>query len=147
MLTNIAFLVPGEPQGKGRARIGKIRGHSMMFPAEKTVAYEGLIAHAAAQVMRGAEPWRGPCAIEIDVVFSVPASYSAKKRKQCLAGAIRPTKKPDADNVLKACCDGINGVVWKDDAQAVCFTGNKRYGLTPGVFVRVAQLTNVSDAA
>ena len=47
MITNVAFVVPGEPQGKGRARVGKINGHARMFTPAKTVAYEGLIALAA----------------------------------------------------------------------------------------------------
>lgn len=140
MLTNIAFTVPGEPQGKGRARVGKIGGHARMFTPAKTVAYEGLIAHAAQQAMAGAELLAGPCAVEVDAVFAVPESWSQKKRALALANFLRPTKKPDGDNVLKAVCDGINGVVWKDDVQAVYSVIRKQYGPTPCVRVRVAKL-------
>lgn len=140
MLTNIAFTIPGEPQGKGRAKIVKIGGFSRMATPAKTVAYEGLVAHAAQQAMAGAPPFIGPMALEVDAVFSVPASWSQKKRAQALAHYIRPTKKPDADNVLKAICDGMNGVVWRDDVQAVYTVVRKQYGDTPGVWVRVAAL-------
>jgi Holliday junction resolvase RusA-like endonuclease len=136
----VAFVVPGEPQGKGRPRIGKVGAHARMFTPAKTVAYEGLVAHAAQQAMRGAVPFDRPCRIELDVLCTVPASWSAKKRAQALAGAIRPAKKPDADNVLKAVCDGINGVVWRDDVQVVEWAGRKLYAETPGLHVRVAAL-------
>jgi Holliday junction resolvase RusA-like endonuclease len=136
----IAFTVPGEPQGKGRPRIGKVGQHARMFTPAKTVAYEGLVAHAAQQAMRGAALFDQPCRIELDVLCTVPASWSGKKRAQALAGAIRPAKKPDADNVLKAVCDGLNGVVWRDDVQVVEWSGRKLYAETPGVHVRVACL-------
>lgn len=140
MITNIAFTVPGEPQGKGRAKIVKIGGFSRMATPAKTVAYEGLVAMAAQQAMRGGDPLACACAIEVECVFSLPKSMSKKHRIEALAGRMRPTKKPDGDNVLKAVCDGINGVVWKDDVQAVDSRVIKRYGETPGVHVRVAVL-------
>lgn len=140
MINAIAFTVPGEPQGKGRARVGTIGGKARMFTPSKTVAYEGLIAHAAAQAMRDLPLFDGPMAVEVDAVYSVPASWSKAKRERALAQYERPTKKPDADNVLKAVCDGINGVVWRDDVQAVYTVVRKQYGPTPGVHVRVAAL-------
>lgn len=143
MITNIAFTVPGEPQGKGRPRIGKVGAFSRMFTPAKTVAYEGLVAMAAQQAMRGAEPLAGPCAIEVEAVFAIPASFSKRNRAAALSGEVRPTKKPDIDNVLKAVADGINGVVWRDDVQAVDVRLLKRYGETPAVHVRVAALGDV----
>jgi Holliday junction resolvase RusA-like endonuclease len=111
-----------------------------MFTPTKTVAYEGLIAHAAQQAMAGAAPLEDACRLELDVICSVPASWSQRKQRQALEGSIRPTKKPDADNVLKAVCDGMNGVVWRDDVQAVDVLLRKRYGSTPCVRVLVATL-------
>lgn len=144
MITNVAFTVPGEPQGKGRPRIGKIGAHARMFTPPKTLAYEGLITHAAQLAMRGAAPLDGDCRLEVDIVCSVPASWSGKKRTQALAGGIRPAKKPDADNIVKAVCDGMNGVVWRDDVQAVEGSWRKVYGETPGLRVRVASLVGAA---
>ncbi len=135
---SVEFSVPGEPQGKGRAKIVKIGGFSRMATPEKTVAYEGLVAMAAQQAMAGAPPLEGACEIQITAVCSVPASWSAKKRAQALAGVLRPTKKPDADNITKAVCDGINGVVWADDVQAVDQRIRKVYGQVPRLVVTVA---------
>lgn len=139
-ITNVAFTVPGEPQGKGRAKIVKIGGLSRMATPEKTVAYEGLIALAAKQSMAGMPLLDGACAIDVTAVCSVPASWSKKKRAEALAGSLRPTKKPDGDNVLKAVCDGINGVVWADDVQAVDQRVRKVYGEAPELRVTVARI-------
>jgi len=136
----IRFVVPGEPQGKGRARVGRIGQHVRMFTPAKTAAYEGLVAHAAQSAMSGRALLVGACRIDLDVVCTVPASWSKRKQSEALHGLIRPTKKPDADNVLKAVCDGINGVVWADDTQAVDVTLRKRYGPVPGVWVFVAEV-------
>lgn len=141
MSAAITFSIPGEPQGKGRPRVGKIGGHARMFTPAKTVAYEGLIAHAAQQAMAGAAPLECACDVRISITVSVPASWSKKKAAAALLGEVLPTKKPDADNVVKAVFDGMNGVVWRDDVQAVDFAVRKRYGATPGVFVRVTPFT------
>lgn len=111
-----------------------------MFTPAKTVAYEGLIAMAAQRAMDGRALFDGPCAIFIDAVCSIPASWSLKKRAQALDGAIWPTKKPDADNITKAVCDGLNGVVWADDVQAVDQRIRKVYGPVPELRVTVARI-------
>ena len=138
--TNIAFTVPGEPQGKGRARIVRIGGFSRMATPAKTLAYEGLVAQLAQQAMGGHPLIEGPVAMECEILFSPPRSASKRARADMLAGVLRPTKKPDADNVLKAIWDGMNGVVWHDDVQAVDVRVLKRYAEVPGVLVRVARI-------
>lgn len=140
MLTNLAFVVPGEPQGKGRARVGKVGGHARMFTPAKTVAYEGLVALAAQSAIGAAVPFSGPLAVEIEAVHTVPASWSKKRRNDALCGDVHPTTKPDIDNIVKAIADGGNGVAWVDDKQIVRLATMKRYGETPGVWVRVAAL-------
>jgi Holliday junction resolvase RusA-like endonuclease len=133
----VSFFVPGQPQGKQRAKIVKIGGFSRMATPKKTVAYEGLVAHAAHAAMNGLAPIAGPVAVTIDIVCQVPASWSQRKQTDAIAGRILPTTKPDVDNVEKALFDGMNGVVWNDDVQVVRVTKGKRYGAAPGVTVEV----------
>jgi Holliday junction resolvase RusA-like endonuclease len=38
------------------------------------------------------------------------------------------TGKPDADNILKAVCDALNGIVWHDDSQVAFARVLKQYG-------------------
>ncbi len=136
----IAFTVPGVPQGKGRPRIGRRGEHSMLFAPATTVAYEGLIAHAAHHAMQGLAPMSCAVSLEIIATMPIPASWSAKKRQQAVNGALHPTTKPDIDNIVKAIGDGCNAVVWDDDKQIVKVLGVKRYGSTPGLWVSVEQV-------
>lgn len=137
-MTCIAFTVPGQPQGKGRARVSRLGAHARMFTPAKTVAYEGLVAQLAQQAMGGMGLLEGPCMVSMDIVCQVPLSWSQKKQSQALCGVLRPTTKPDVDNVEKAIFDGCNGVVWKDDVQVVDVRKSKRYGEVPGVSVVIS---------
>ncbi len=144
-LKPVSFVVPGEAVGKGRPRVSTIGGHARMFTPQKTANYETLIAMAAQQAMAGRELIGGPVLIEMKIMVSVAASWSKKKTAEALAGDVMPTKKPDADNVLKAICDGINGIVFKDDVQVVNVSLSKRFSETPGVSVRVVPLVGKSS--
>jgi Holliday junction resolvase RusA-like endonuclease len=135
--TPIAFTVPGPPHGKGRAKIVKIGGFSRMATPKATVAYEGLIALAAQEAMAGRPMLDGPVSAAIAIDCAVPASWSAKKQRAALAGNLMPTTKPDADNVVKAIFDGLNGVAFKDDVQVVDLRVRKRYSATPAVRVQL----------
>lgn len=133
----IEFKVPGAPQGKGRPRIGKVGAHARMFTPAATVAYEGLIAHAAQQAMQGRPLFDAAVGVTLFIDAAVPASWSQKKQRMALAGEVLPTTKPDADNVVKAVFDGLNGVLWRDDVLVVDLRVRKRYAATPCVRVEV----------
>lgn len=136
----LKFTVPGAPYGKGRPRIGKVGAHARMFTPEKTANYEGLITLCAHAAMAGHPPFTGAAQVQLEILCQVPASWSKKKQALALDSAIFPTTKPDADNVVKAIFDGMNGVVWRDDVQAVDLSVVKRYGAAPGVNVTVWEL-------
>ncbi|PTS84009.1 RusA family crossover junction endodeoxyribonuclease [Pseudomonas sp. HMWF032] len=143
-LKPVAFVVPGEPVGKGRPKTSARKvGDKVItrhYTPEKTANYEGLIAHAAHQAMAGRSLITGAVMVELFITVSVPQSWSKKRKLQALAGQIFPVKKPDKDNIIKAIYDGLNGVVWVDDVQAVDGRQRKRYGDVPGVQVRVIPL-------
>ena len=138
MLTNIAFIVPGEPQGKGRARVGRVGSHARLFTPPKTAAYENLVALAAQHAMGSGSPFSGPLAVEIEAVHTIPASWSKKRQQEAIGKPCQ--SKPDLDNIIKAIGDGANGIVWVDDKQIVQITAAKRYGARPEVRVRVATI-------
>lgn len=141
----IRFTVPGEPQGKGRARVGTIQGKARMFTPQKTVAYEGLIAVAAQSAMDGAALFTGPVMLEVTMYCPIRPSWSKKKQAQGLAGDIYPTSKPDADNCMKAVCDALNGVAWKDDTQVTDAHIRKRFSETPRVDVIITPLAKMAS--
>lgn len=134
---SVSFFVPGQPVGKGRPRAARRGRHIQLYTPEKTASYESLVATAAHGAMRGAEPIKGACHVDMDIRLMVPMSWSAKRRNQALEGLVFPTKKPDLDNILKAVFDAINGIVWEDDVQAVYVQAVKRYSAVPGVHVNV----------
>ncbi|QFY42969.1 RusA family crossover junction endodeoxyribonuclease [Candidatus Methylospira mobilis] len=151
----IAFTVPGEPTAKGRARSTKSGRH---YTPDKTARYENLVKIIASQAMSDAFPFTvsgvdefshkndierlftGAVILTFRAFFSVPESWSAKKKKSCLLGEIYPTKKPDIDNIEKALLDGMNGVVWRDDVQVVDVIKSKRFGSPARVEVEVTAL-------
>ena len=106
----LTFTVPGPVVGKGRPRVSTIAGHARMYTPAKTLAYEGLVAQIAQAAMAGQPLIDGPVRIELLIRCAVPASWSQKKQRMALAGELIPPP-PDADNVVKAICDGLNGVV------------------------------------
>lgn len=144
-LDELRFTVLGEPQGKGRARVGNIAGRARMFTPAKTVQYENLIALMAQDAMGGAEQFAGPVLLEVTMHCPVRASWSKKKQAQALAGEMYPTSKPDADNCLKAVCDALNGVAWKDDTQVTDVRMRKRFSETPRVEVIITPLAKLAS--
>lgn len=146
----IKFTVPGQPQGKARARTfynGNM-GRMQSVTPEKTVLYENLIKScyekkAEEDMIEGffnGEPVR----MSIEAVFDIPKSKSKKVKAQMYTGAILPTKKPDADNIAKVVCDALNGVAYKDDTQVCSLTVIKRYTTAeengPGVEISISKL-------
>ena len=59
-----------------------------------------------------------------------------------LKGKIRPTKKPDLDNISKVICDGIShqGRIWYDDSQVVSECIVKHYSRQPRVEVVISKV-------
>lgn len=142
-MQQIMFIVPGAPVGKGRPRVATRGGKfAQMYTPEKTANYEGLVAHVAHTAMAGRELMHCAVAVRLRIRLAVPASWSKKKQAAALAGEILPTKKPDADNVIKAVFDALNGVVWDDDVQACDISVSKRYAATPGVSVVITALNS-----
>ncbi|MCG9081143.1 RusA family crossover junction endodeoxyribonuclease [Laribacter hongkongensis] len=145
-MTIVRFEVPGTPVGKGRPKVSTRGGKfARMYTPEKTASYEALIALSARQAMGGRPLIDGPVDVSLMIRLAVPASWSKKKQAAALAGQVLPTKKPDADNVLKAVFDGMNGVVWVDDVQACGVVLRKRFAETPGVTVVVRQMGGDHD--
>ncbi len=120
--------------GKERVRITKT-GHA--YTPQRTVNYESLVALAAQEAMRGKDIVTGPVKLALVAAVPVAKSWPKKRREAALEGREMPTGKPDIDNMVKAIADGMNGVVWVDDAQIVTLAVQKVYSETPGVAVFV----------
>ena len=141
MNRKIEFFVPGAPVGKGRPRAARRGAGVVMFTPEKTAGYEALVAAAASNAMRAeAGPlFTGPLEAVLEMRIPIPASWSKAHKAAALAGTELPTSKPDIDNVAKAILDACNGVVFRDDAQAVMLVATKAFSDEPGVRVVIRE--------
>lgn len=139
-LRRVVFAIPGQPVAKGRPKFARQGSFVRTYTPEKTATYENLVKLFATQAMSGRPPIEGPVELWLDINLQIPASWSKKRQRDAAAGLVAATKKPDADNVLKAVKDGMNGIVWLDDAQAVEYRISKRYSTSPCVQVSVEQL-------
>lgn len=120
-----SFQIPGEPTGKGRPRMTTRGGRVRSFTPDKTASYEALAIAAYRDKHGGGRIIETPVRLQLVCRFAMPKSWSAKKRS-AMAGEWC-AKKPDADNVTKAVCDALNGVLWRDDAQVVSLSVEKRW--------------------
>lgn len=139
----VAFVIPGAPVGKGRPKFARRGNFVTTYTPEKTASYENLVKVKAEEAMAGRPVFEGAVSVVIWLYVTPPASWSQKKQRAALEGAIFPTSKPDVDNVVKGIFDACNDIVWRDDKQACDVTVRKRYATTARATVQVKELAQV----
>jgi Holliday junction resolvase RusA-like endonuclease len=135
----VNFMVEGTPVPKGRPRFARRGKFVSTYSPKTTVDYETKVAEAAQLAMGSSEPLETPVGAYIYITLPIPASYSKKRKQECLSGNERPTKKSDIDNYCKAVFDGMNGIVFLDDSQVVSLHSTKVYGTIGMVEVMVKE--------
>ena len=111
-LIGIKFTVYGKVQGKARPRFTR---QGRAYTPKNTVDYEGQIKQAYIAA--------GGTLISDTAPISICITACFKKAKTSKMDF--PTLKPDADNIAKIVCDGLNGVAYKDDNQITYLTVDK----------------------
>ena len=136
----IEFIVWGEPQGKERPRMTR-SGHA--YTPQKTRTYEAEVVAAFRRDCPNFIPWEKgiPLRVRIRAVYAMPQSASQTAKAKMLAGQKLPTKKPDADNCIKAITDALNAICYHDDSQIVDVKCVKEYGNEPRVEVTVKEIS------
>jgi Holliday junction resolvase RusA-like endonuclease len=133
----IEFEIPGEPQGKRRARFVRA-GHFIKSYAEpKCVSYETYIREMFCIAYPEFVPVEGQLAVEIKAFCGMPKSVSKKKRALMENGEIRPAKRPETDNIAKVILDALTGLAFKNDSQVTRLLVEKSYSDRPRVEVEV----------
>ena len=141
----ITFTIPGEPEGKGRPRFVRVGNAVRTFTPEKTRAYEDRVRLAYRSAAHGMRFGDKPVMLTVTAYYATPASAS-RKRQDALIG--KPcAKKPDADNVLKAIADALNGVAYDDDKQVAVSVVEKRWEHYGRVDVAITDCLPASAAA
>jgi Holliday junction resolvase RusA-like endonuclease len=141
----LTFEIHGEPVGKGRPIAGRSFGagkHITMRTPAKTASYEAQVKWFAAQAMAGKPLLEGPLWMHIAAFFQLPKSATKKLRAAIADGtdAGYVTKSPDASNIAKSVEDGMNGIVYHDDAQLSDIRVIRRYAEKPRVVVSIGRL-------
>ena len=133
----IKFTVFGEAVSrKNKMGINKYTKKPYMYKAKDSSTWEEsvtgqAIKHRPVKLITGA--------VKLGATFyrKIPKSMSKKKRAMAISGELRPTSKPDVDNLLKSFKDSLTGLVWCDDALIVEYKAGtgKWYAETPRVDV------------
>ena len=136
----IQFTYYGEIRGKGRPRFRNVGKFIQTYTDNETKNYESSLkeAYLSANQERYMNP-DTPLELTLVVYHQIPKSVSKKKRQEMLDGFIRPTKKPDIDNILKSVCDALNQVAFYDDTQIIAIHVWKYYDDTPRIKVRIEE--------
>lgn len=135
----VRFTILGEPKGKGRPRFCRNTGHAIT--PKDTVNYETLVRMEYGVAYSDFKfPDDAMLDMRIKAFYSIPKSASKKKRASMLANEIRPTKKPDMDNVVKVVADSLNQVAYRDDTQIVDCQCRKFYSENPRVEVMIKEI-------
>lgn len=137
-MKNCNLFIPGEPQGKGRPRFSKRGNFVNVYTPKNTETYEDKIRwfynHKYDKMIFEENE---PLTMYIVANFGPPKSTSRKKRLQMIDGEIKPTKKPDIDNIAKIIMDALNGFAYKDDKQIIRVCVGKFYAVQAGVEISI----------
>ena len=136
---NCKFEIEGKIKGKGRPRFTNYGRFVKTYTPTETASYENLIK---LQFKISCGDWYSelPLKMKITAIHGIVKSASKKDRAKMLDGDLKPTKKPDADNIVKIICDALNGVAYKDDTQVVELEIKKVYGELEKVVVEIEEL-------
>lgn len=133
----ISFQVLGKVRGKGRPRFQRLGNYVKAYTDKDTVNYESLIRFSF--IESGCKPYGSEAQLKavVKIYITPPKSVSKKKLQDMLGDVIRPTKKPDIDNVLKSLFDGLNKVAYNDDTQIIGVICEKHYSMCERLEVEI----------
>ncbi|SCI51038.1 Holliday junction resolvase [uncultured Clostridium sp.] len=132
----VEFTIDGEPVGKARPRMNTRTGKA--YTPDKTRMYEDYIKLLYRSQIK--HYFEGYIRLSIKAFYGVAKSDSKKKKEDKLANILRPSKKPDIDNIVKLIADGLNNIAYKDDTQIVEMQAMKFYSDKPRVEVTIESI-------
>lgn len=150
MLENKHFIeILGQPMGKQRPRASMCGGYARVYTPKETTNYENLLK------LTWQEKY-GHCMLEGALYINIIANFGLNKTDfkkngdytkeglRKIHNIIKPTKKPDVDNIAKM-LDGLNGVAFRDDSQIVSLTVKKYYSSQPSLYIEIWEETNSNE--
>jgi Holliday junction resolvase RusA-like endonuclease len=131
----LQLVIPGEPCGKQRPRFVMATGRT--YTPGKTVNAETFIKELFAQAYPGFVPLKCALAVTVIAYMGIPVSAPKTQRVLMLSQKMWPTKKPDADNILKLVADALGGLAYVDDKQIVTAHFHKVYSDRPRLEINI----------
>ncbi len=133
------FKIPGKAQAKQRPRMGR---SGIVYTPKETLVYENYVKMCYSDYAKqfGWLPYENQVRAEIEVLVAVPKSDSKTKKKAKIEGMIRPTVKPDCDNLAKSILDSLNGLAYHDDKQVVELVVKKYYAENAEVKIKLSEV-------
>ena len=138
----VTFTVDGDPVPKGRPRFARRGQFVQTYTDAKTIDYETQVAMKARHAIGSTKPLENALTVFLYLRYTVPASYSKKRREACLNGLEYP-KRIDIDNVYKSITDAMNGIVYLDDSQIVEAHIKKVYAEESGANIMVQECDSI----
>lgn len=135
-MKRIQFEIPGDVQAQQRPKFSTFGGHVKAIDPKESRDYKSFVRLIASQ-HAPENLITEDIKLTIDVYRKIPKSFSKKKRQMALNGEIRPTTKPDIDNLAKGIKDGLSKVLWHDDSQVIELVARKWYSENPRAVVTV----------
>lgn len=124
--------------GKQRPKFSRQGQFVKTYTPQKTVNYETYVKQCFLMKYQDYTPLEDKLCVRIHAHFPIPKSFSKKKREQAVMGMLKPTKKPDCDNIAKIVLDSLNGLAFIDDKQVVTLIVTKEYHEIPRVDVSIS---------
>ena len=135
----IRLVIPGDAVPQLRPRFARKGSYVTAYDPEKCRNYKAYIRHLAAERYKD-KPLEGAVGVRILIHRQAPKSLSKTKKAMALEGALRPTTKPDIENLSKGILDALNGIVWRDDAQIVRLEIEKWYSDQPRAEIEISEV-------
>lgn len=133
----VNFTIDGEPVGKERPRMNTITKRT--YTPNKTKNYEELIRWLYKSKVK--YHFTGYIKMTLRCYYSIAKSNSKKIKEQKRNNVLRPSKKPDIDNVVKIIADSLNEIAYKDDTQIVEVVASKYYSDRPRIEVELEDIS------
>ncbi|MCM0625328.1 RusA family crossover junction endodeoxyribonuclease [Lysinibacillus sp. OL1_EC] len=130
----LTFEIPGDVQAQQRPRVTR----NGTFDPKESKDYKSFVRLVAAEHAPESLITED-IKLTIDVYRKMPKAISNSKKKlqQALNGELRPTTKPDIDNLAKGIKDGLSKVIWRDDSQVTELVARKWYSDNPRAEVTI----------
>ncbi|MBR6873063.1 MAG: RusA family crossover junction endodeoxyribonuclease [Ruminococcus sp.] len=132
------FVIYGQPTGWQRS--GQNWKNKKIYTQDKTRQREQEVKIAFIAAGGRRAPDNAYIVIDIAAYYQIPESAPKYIKEKMRRGEIRPTVKPDYDNVAKLIGDGLNKVAYYDDKSIIDAHVCKFYADVPKVVVTVTAL-------